>query len=100
MTEVAAPVISVIIASYNTRELLSHCLASLYRVPPERSWEVFVIDDASSDGSAEMVRDHFPQVRLILNPENRGYARSNLHSVSIAFGRTFGRGLRKTRSCR
>ena len=77
VTEIQNPAISVIIASYNTRELLSRCLASIYSAPPERSCEVLVIDDSSSDGSPEMVRDRFPQVRLIVNPQNRGYAVSN-----------------------
>ena len=87
MTEVQAPVISVIIPSYNTRELLSRCLASIYRAPSERACEVFVIDDASSDGSPEMVRTHFPQVRLIVNAENRGYAYSNNSAIAKSRGR-------------
>ncbi|MEO5740632.1 MAG: glycosyltransferase, partial [Vicinamibacterales bacterium] len=87
MTEVLTPVISVIIASYNTRELLSRCLASIYRVPPARACEVFVIDDASSDGSPEMVRERFPQVRLIVNRENRGYAYSNNLGIAKSQGR-------------
>jgi hypothetical protein len=80
------PVVSVIIASYNTREFLSRCLASLYRVPPQCSWEVFVIDDASSDGSAEMVRDRFPQVRLVVNRENLGYGYSNNLGIAKSHG--------------
>ena len=86
VTEVQTPVISVIIASYNTRELLSRCLDSIYRVPSDRAVEVFVMDDASSDGSPEMVRERFPQVRLIVNRENRGYAYSNNLGIAKSRG--------------
>ena len=87
VTEMSAPVISVIIASYNTRELLSQCLASIYSAPPDRPFEVLVMDDASKDGSGEMVRETFPQVRLVVNEENRGYAYSNNLAMAISRGR-------------
>jgi GT2 family glycosyltransferase len=87
VTEVQTPVISVIIASYNTRELLSRCLESIYRTPSERASEVLVMDDASSDGSPEMVRERFPQVQLIVNSENRGYAYSNNLGIAKSRGR-------------
>jgi GT2 family glycosyltransferase len=87
MTQMQTPVISVIIPSYNTRELLSRCLASIYDAPPQRSFEVFVMDDASKDGSAEMVRERFPQVRLVVNRENRGYAYSNNLAMAQSQGR-------------
>src|SRR5688572_8211888 len=82
-----APVISVIIPSYNTRELLSRCLSSIYSAPSDRTFEVFVIDDASSDGSPEMVRERFPQVQLIVNSQNRGYAYSNNLGIAKSRGR-------------
>ncbi len=87
MTEIQCPVISVIIPSYNTRELLWRCLSSIYNAPPKRSLEVFVIDDASSDGSPDMVRERFPQVRLIVNRENRGYAHANNLAIAASQGR-------------
>ena len=87
MTEMQPPVISVIIPSYNTRELLARCLASIYSTPSDRPFEVLVIDDASKDGSPAMVRDRFPQVRLIVNEENRGYARSNNLAIVASQGR-------------
>jgi hypothetical protein len=87
VTEVETPVISVIIASYNTRELLSRCLASIDGAPAERACEVLVVDDASSDGSPEMVRGRFPEVRLIVNRENRGYAYSNNLAIAKSRGR-------------
>jgi len=87
VTETQTPVISVIIASYNTRELLSRCLASIYDAPPDRPFEVFVMDDASKDGSPEMVRERFPQVRLVVNRPNRGYAYSNNLAMAQSEGR-------------
>ena len=87
VTGIQTPVISVIIPSYNTRELLSRCLASIYSAPTERPVEVFVMDDASRDGSPDMVRERFPQVRLIVNRENRGYAYSNNTAIAMSQGR-------------
>lgn len=66
---VATP-ISVVIVSYNSRELLRDCLLSIRSEP----WEqVIVVDNVSSDESAEMVRQDFPWVKLILSPNNDGY---------------------------
>ncbi|HID85816.1 MAG TPA: glycosyltransferase, partial [Anaerolineae bacterium] len=73
--------LSVIVVSYNTRDLLRVCLesviASVQSSASSLSYEVFVVDNASSDGSAAMVRERFPQVRLIVNRENRGFAAAN-----------------------
>lgn len=78
--------VSVIIANYNARALLERCLSSIYLHPPERSFEVLVVDDASSDDSAEMVRTRFPRVRLFVNERNLGYARSNNHAILESTG--------------
>jgi N-acetylglucosaminyl-diphospho-decaprenol L-rhamnosyltransferase len=75
------PSVSVIIVSYNTREKLRRCLSCI-----EPYHEVIVVDNASSDGSAEMVRVHFPHVRLISNIENRGFGPANNQGASIASG--------------
>jgi GT2 family glycosyltransferase len=67
--------VSVVVPSWNTRELLRECLASLAASePPPR--EIVVVDNASSDGSAELVRREFPHVALIENRENLGYTRA------------------------
>ncbi len=65
--------LTVIIPSYNTRQLLADCLASIYRHTDDVTCEVICIDDNSSDGSAEMVAETFPEVILIRNAVNRGY---------------------------
>ena len=71
------PDISVVIISWNTRELLRDCLRSVYSEPTGLALEVFVADNQSSDGSADMVQREFPQVRLIRNESNLGFAVAN-----------------------
>ncbi len=71
--------LAIITVSYNTRDLLADCLESALR-GLQRSGlegEVWVVDNASSDGSAEMVRQRFPDVRLIAAAENLGFAAGN-----------------------
>jgi len=69
--------LSIVILSYNTKELLRNCLNSLKKVQDEAYFEVIVTDNASSDGSHEMVRSEFPWVRLIENKKNLGFAAGN-----------------------
>lgn len=79
--------VSIIIVSWNTRDILHRCLQSVYEQTDEITFEVIVIDNASSDGSAEMVEREFAQVRLIKNTENRGFAAANNQGAEIARGR-------------
>lgn len=74
----------VVIVSYNTRELLAACLESLVGLPS--GIEVIVIDNASADGSAALVRERFPQVQLIENSQNVGYARANNQGILLSVG--------------
>ena len=70
-------VVAVIIVSYNTRDLLRGCLASLKGPGRKRPPHVVVVDNASSDGSVEMVRKEFSWVELIANDRNAGFAAAN-----------------------
>src|SRR4029453_13172563 len=79
--------VSVIIASYETRELLETNLRSIFEHPPRCGFEVIVSDDASRDGSPAMVRERFPEVVLRVNDVNSGYAATNNRAISIAPGR-------------
>jgi GT2 family glycosyltransferase len=79
--------VSVIIVSWNTQDILRNCLRSIYEQGGDIAVEVIVIDNASTDGSAEMVRKDFPQVILIENSENRGFAAANNQGIAIAKGR-------------
>lgn len=76
--------LSIIIVSYNTRDLTRACLRSAF-AGLERSalrGEVWVVDNASADGSADMVRAEFPQARLIANADNRGFAAANNQAIA------------------
>lgn len=75
--EAVKPLLSVLIVNWNTRELLRACLQSLRRYPPSEPMEVWVLDNASHDGSAEMVRSEFPEVHLVASERNLGYAAGN-----------------------
>lgn len=80
------PTLSICIVNWNTCDLLCACLRSIYRYPPPEPFEVIVVDNASTDGSAERVRAEFPQVHLIANKENLGYARGNNQAMAQARG--------------
>ena len=82
------PDLSVIIVEWNTRDLLRDCLTSVCARHAIRT-EVIVIDNASSDGSAEMVAAEFPQVTLIRNGENRGFAAATNQGLAESRGRHF-----------
>ncbi len=77
------PDLSVIIVSYNTRELLRNCLLSL-RESVGVGLEIIVVDNASSDGSAELVRDRFPEVRLLAQSLNTWYCGGNNIGIAAA----------------
>jgi GT2 family glycosyltransferase len=69
--------LSIVIVSWNTRELLRNCLRSVFDNPGRLALEVFVVDNNSSDGSVTMVRDCFPRVHVIQNNQNVGFASAN-----------------------
>ncbi len=79
--------LSIIIVSWNASDLLAACLQSLYDTLDVPRTEVIVVDNASDDGSPEMVRARFPQVRLIENRENRGFAAANNQGMRESRGR-------------
>jgi GT2 family glycosyltransferase len=79
--------LSIVIVSWNTRELLKECLESVYQYTKSVTFEVFVVDNASSDGSADMVRELFPQVNVIANNCNAGFSKANNQAIRISKGR-------------
>ncbi|GAM07929.1 N-acetylglucosaminyl-diphospho-decaprenol L-rhamnosyltransferase [Geobacter sp. OR-1] len=79
--------LSVIIVNYNTRVLLLDCLASVYATVSPLLVEIFVIDNASTDGSVAAVQEAFPGVRCIANTCNLGFARANNLAIRAASGR-------------
>ncbi len=78
------PRISVVIVSYNTRDLLADCLSSLREFEPEA--QVIVVDNASRDGSEAMVRERFPEVTVIQTGRNAGFAGANNQGIAQTTG--------------
>jgi len=82
--------LAVIIVSYNVRELLRSCLVATFASlahSPELAATVWVVDNASADGSAALVADEFPQVRLLAREDNLGFAGgNNLVLTALGFG--------------
>lgn len=74
--------ISVIIVNYNVRFFLEQALRSVFKASADLSIQVFVVDNASTDDSVEMVKQKFPSVRIIENKENIGFARANNQAIS------------------
>jgi N-acetylglucosaminyl-diphospho-decaprenol L-rhamnosyltransferase len=81
------PVVSVCIVNWNCRGLLRRCLRSLQPRRQRLRLEIVVVDNASTDGAAEMVAEEFPQVQLLRNTENVGYARACNQAARCARGR-------------
>jgi GT2 family glycosyltransferase len=79
--------VSVVIVNWNTRNILCDCLRSVYEQTRDVTFEVIVIDNASSDDSVTMVKAEYPQVILIENRDNRGFAAANNQGMAIARGR-------------
>lgn len=79
--------LSILIVSWNTRDLLAQCLASIIANSPSGEYEVIVVDNASADGSAAMVRTRFPETVLIENKANVGFAGANNHAIARSRGR-------------
>jgi GT2 family glycosyltransferase len=81
------PDVSIIIVSWNTRDLLADCLRSIAQTAGDVGVEIVVVDNASADGSQDMLRQRFPHVHLIANPENAGFARAVNQGVGAATAR-------------
>lgn len=78
--------LSVIIVNYNVKYFLEQCLRSVFNAGSGLSMEVFVVDNNSVDGSVEMVRQKFPDVRLIANKENTGFSKANNQAIRESSG--------------
>jgi GT2 family glycosyltransferase len=79
--------LSIIVVNWRVKRLLRKCLSSIFSCPPRTEFEVIVVDNDSADGSVEMIRQDFPQVRVIANPGNYGFARACNQGMTIAQGR-------------
>ncbi len=69
--------LTIVIVTWNTREMIRNCLASIEKADPDHTWDVIVVDNASEDQTPAMIRERFPWVRLKVNKTNLGFGRAN-----------------------
>ncbi|MEY4852428.1 MAG: hypothetical protein RIS99_823, partial [Bacteroidota bacterium] len=79
-------VLTVVIVNYNVKYFLEQCLRSVFAATQDLEAEVYVVDNNSSDGSAEWIKNQFPQVKLIENQENVGFSKANNQAIRLAKG--------------
>src|SRR3972149_10012748 len=79
--------VSICITNYNAGEFLRDCLRSIYGTVDTLSFEIIVVDNHSGDGAPEMLRDEFPDVRLLINDENTGFTRPYNQAMRLTQGR-------------
>lgn len=82
-----APKVSIIILNYNTENLTRDCLNSLKKVRNELDFEIIVADNGSTDGSVDMIKKEFPDVKIVENKANLGFAKGNNKARKIAHGK-------------
>lgn len=79
--------LSIIIVSYNVKTYLQHCIASVKKASEGLDTEIFIVDNNSMDGSADMVAAEFPDVFLIANKNNLGFGKANNQALKKSTGR-------------
>lgn len=85
----AEPDLSIIVVNWNSAAFVRKCLSSIYANAPRIDFEILVVNNASYDGCEELVRNEFPEVHFIQNPQNEGFSRAN----NLGFRRSKGRNL-------
>ena len=78
--------VSIILVNWNTRDLLKECISSIF-AQTKSNFEIFVVDNASDDESALMVRNYFPTVKLIENSQNLGFAAATNQAINVCQGK-------------
>lgn len=84
-----APDVSIVIVTYNGRDFVRRCLTSVYEHTRDVTFEVIAVDNASTDGTPDMIAAEFPQVRLVRRPTNAGFAAGVNEGIERARGRCF-----------
>lgn len=79
--------LSVIIVNYNVKEFLQNLIHSLTKAAQNISYEIIVVDNASDDGSVDLIKEKFPSVNLIVNKKNLGFSKANNIGLKIAVGK-------------
>ena len=78
--------ISIIIVNYNVKEFIEQAITSIKKACKKLSYEIFIVDNASTDGSVELIKKKFPGVHLIANLDNKGFAAANNQALKKASG--------------
>ena len=86
---VSPPDLTVCIVNWNSYDLLSKCLDSIFSTPCQSALEIIVVDNNSNDGGAEKLEISYPQIQLIRNMDNRGFGRANNQAIPAGFGRYY-----------
>ncbi|NIR51877.1 glycosyltransferase family 2 protein [candidate division KSB1 bacterium] len=81
------PVLSIIIVNWNTGKLLRQCIQSVHRSTHKTLFEIWVIDNGSTDGSIEMMKTEYPKVNLVANNLNLGFSKANNFGIGKSTGR-------------
>jgi len=79
--------LSVVIVNYNVEYFLEQCLASALSATKNVDAEIFMVDNASVDGSVNMVKERFPTIKVIANKDNVGFSKANNQAMRIASGK-------------
>src|SRR3990167_6945982 len=87
MSTSVLPTLSIVVVTYKSRSYIADCLASLVKYAPKFAHEIFVVDNGSQDQTVEFVRQHYPQVQVLVNRENEGFARANNRALARARGK-------------
>jgi GT2 family glycosyltransferase len=79
--------VSIVIVNWNTKDLLKNCLDSVYQTINNLTFEIIVVDNASSDGSREMLARDYPQIIRICNQGNKGFGAANNQAFAVMKGK-------------
>ena len=79
--------VSIVLVSYNTKDLTRNCIKSIYEKTKDLDYEIFVVDNNSKDGSPEMLKKEFPNIHLIQNSQNKGFGAANNIAIKESSGK-------------
>ncbi|MDX1284382.1 MAG: glycosyltransferase family 2 protein, partial [Draconibacterium sp.] len=79
--------LSVIIVNYNVKHFLEQCLHSVQKASKNIVSEIFVVDNNSVDGSAQLIKEKFPNIHFIENKENVGFSKANNQAIRLSKGK-------------
>ena len=79
--------LSIAIVSYNTKDVLLDCLRSVHAHTTAIALEVIVVDNDSRDGTVAALKDAYPAIRIVENPDNRGFAKAVNQALAVSRGR-------------